>query len=149
MRVYEILDELTAELTDSPKAMFSKNRVVDIDLLMEMLEDLKNTLPEEIKRAQEVIDKREAILADAQAEAKSIVDGADDRVSALVEEQELTRQAYIRAKEITDAAQANAREVREGVTDYADELLKNVETDIQYYLDLVRDNRRELKKSEE
>lgn len=144
MKTLELIDELIDEIEASPKTTFSKKHAVDIDVVMEIIEDIKVSLPEDIYLAEDIINKKNAILTEAREEAESILNGADDQVSTLIEESEITQAAYQKSAEITEAAKENAREIREGVVEYADEIMGRLEIDLESYLMVVRDNRKEL-----
>jgi len=144
MKTFDLLDELTDEIEASPRAAFSRKPAIDYDVVMEIIEDIRASLPEDIILAQDIINEKNAILIEAREEAESILNGAQDRVDQLVENSEITQKAYKKSIEITEAAKENAREIREGVFEYADEIMGRLELDLESYLMVVRDNRKEL-----
>ena len=144
MKTLELIQELTEEIEASPRVAFSRKYAVDFDVVMEIIEDIRSSLPEDIILAEEIINKKNTILSDAREEADSILNGADDRVTRLIEEDEITQAAYQKSAEITEAAKLNAREIRKGVVEYADEILENLELELEDYLAIIRDNREEL-----
>lgn len=147
MKIFELLDELTEEIQHSAKSAFSKKRTIDFDLIMEIIEDIKNAIPEDINEAIWITDEKTRILTEAQEEADQILNNVDDKIRELVEDNDITQAAYQKARDITDAAQQNARDVREGVLEYADELLGKVEGDLENYIKLISENRGELSSS--
>lgn len=144
MKTMDLIDELIEEIEASPKTAFSRKHAVDIDVVMEIIEDIRASLPEDILLAEDIINEKNTILIEAREEANAILTGADDQVARLVEESEITQSAYQKSAEITQAAKENAREIREGVFEYADDVLERLELDLESYLMVVRDNRKEL-----
>lgn len=98
--------------------------------------------PEEIKRYQQMLANKDAILEDAQMKAESIVQQANVQFSELVSEQEIMKQAYaqanaiveaatVQAQGILDQAAADANEIRMGAMQYTDSMLANMQSIIQ------------------
>ena len=72
--------------------------------------------PEEIKRYQKILANKDAILADAQAKAESIINQANIQLNELVSEQEIMKQAYAQANAVVEAATAQAQEILNSAT---------------------------------
>ena len=130
--------------------------------------------PDEIKRYQKIIANKDAILADAQQKAESMIEQAHAQTSELVSEHEIMQQAYAQANEIvmaaTDQGTADSWIMRlmmptisvSGQCGSTDDLLANAEsiightlnsytskydslvTSLQECYDVVRNNRAEL-----
>ena len=144
IKLHELLEELREEVENSPKTVFSNKRSVDVDILMEIVADIKAALPEEIKEGQRIIAERDSILDAARKEAASIVSSAEDELQTRISETEVVREAEIKANELKDLAQGNAKEIVSGAREYADEILQELETYFADYLKMVRKNRLEL-----
>ena len=65
MKIFELIDELKEELSSSPKSAFSNKRSVDLEIVTEILEDLKTVLPEELEQAAKLMEDKEKILSEA------------------------------------------------------------------------------------
>jgi vacuolar-type H+-ATPase subunit H len=144
MRIYELLDELKEELENSPKAVFSNKRTVDLDILLEIVGDLKKSIPEEIIEAQSVLSERDEIIGKANEDAASIINSAEDELQTRVGESSVLQEAELKAKELLNLAEANAREITMGSKEYADDILGELETYLSDYLKVIRKNRLEL-----
>jgi cellulose biosynthesis protein BcsQ len=144
MRIYELLDELREEIENSPKAVFSNKRTVDIDILLEIMGDLKKAIPDEITEAQRVISERDQIIDKAHEEAASIINSAEDELQTRISENNVLQEAEIKAKELLKLAEENAREITIGSKEYADDILSELETYLADYLKVIRKNRLEL-----
>lgn len=115
---------------------------------LEWIDQLRVTIPEEIKSARRVTNEVERLLEGAREEAEQILARAQEQATYLIEERELTRQAEELSHEIVRQAQAEADEIRHGADDYASEVLVGLESEvtrtlktIKHGLDLLDDRR--------
>ena len=144
MKINELLDELREEVENSPRSVFSNKRSVDVDIILEILADIKAALPEEIREAHKVLSEKEHIVAAAREEAAAIVASAEDELQMRISESEVAREAEIKANELKELAQGNAKEIVMGAREYADDIMQELETYFADYLKMIRKNRLEL-----
>jgi len=144
MRILELLDELIEEIENSPKAVFSSKRSIDYEIVMEIINDLKNALPQELLDAEEILKEKEQILASAQEEGASIVKSAEDELQTRVSDNSVVQEAEAQSKEIVSKAEETAKQITMGAKEYADDILAEVETYFTDYLKVLRKNRQEL-----
>lgn len=144
MKILELLDELLDEIENSPKAVFSSKRSVDYDIVMEIIADLKNALPQELIDAEEIVKQKEQILSSAREEGTSIVKSAEDELQTRVSDNSVVQEAEAHSKEIIQKAEETAKEIAQGAKEYADDILAEVETYFADYLKVLRKNRQEL-----
>lgn len=144
MKISELLDELKDELENSPRTVFSNKRSVDIDIVLEIIADIKNALPAEIREAKKLIAEKEQVIAAAREEAAAIVASAEDELQLRISESEVVREAEVKANELKELAQSNAKEIVVGAREYADDILQELETYFADYLKMIRKNRVEL-----
>jgi pantetheine-phosphate adenylyltransferase len=112
--------------------------------LHDLLDQMRATIPEEIKQARWIVKERQEMLAEAKREAERIVKEARDQQQRLVSQEEVTKQAERGAEEIVEDANARAREIRLGAEDYADEILNTLEVNLQKFLAAVQRGRDRL-----
>ncbi len=144
MKILELLDELIEEIGNSPKAVFSSKRSVDYDIVMEIIKDLKNALPQELLDAEEILKEKEQILSSAREEGVSIVKSAEDELQTRVSDNSVVQEAETKSKEIVKKAEETAKQISLGAKEYADDILAEVETYFTDYLKVLRKNRQEL-----
>jgi cell division septum initiation protein DivIVA len=144
MNILSLLDILEDELEKGVNVPFASKALVDREKCLEVIKDIRLTLPEEIKQAEWVKKERQRILVEAQKEAETITKEAEQRIKALVDENEITQNAYQQSREIIEAAQNNAKEIRLGAKEYADTILEDVELILAEQLEILRSNRQEL-----
>ena len=142
LAILETLEDLIEKATTVP---FSGKCVVDREEILEIIKEIRLKLPDDIKQAKWVKDERQRILLEAQKEANNIVKDAENKISSLVDEHEITKKAYEQANEIISNAQKNARDIRLGTREYADGILNKVEDILKDTIEVLKMNREELK----
>ena len=144
MDVLVLIDKLD-DLVHNAKAVPLTDTVrVDKEEIYDILDQMRATIPEEIKQARWIVKERQEMLAEAKREAERIVKEARERQEQLVSQQEVTRQAERAAEDIIEDARAREREIRLGAEDYADEILNTLEVNLTKFIGAVQRGRDRL-----
>ncbi len=149
MEIFELFDNLEELIAEAGRIPLTGKVVVNEDELIEVIEQIRNSLPDELRQARWVLKERKRIIADAENEAREIVQQAKDYTAKLVDENEITKLARQQAEEILLKAQEEAREIRLGSHAYAERVLAKVEEVLDNLTESVQRGRAELKKDEE
>jgi hypothetical protein len=139
------LNELEELVENSGKIPFTKKVMVEEDRLLDLLDRIRTTMPEEVRQAKWIIQEREKVLNDSQKEAIRIMDDAQKQVERKADDSEVVRQAKISAEEILLKAEGIAVEIREGAKGYADDILVNLQDSLGKILNQIDQGRSELK----
>ena len=160
MEIYTLLETIKNIIESGRKIHFTESkRIVDEDEILDLLDEIVQKLPDELKTAKWIKEERERIIAEAHQDADNIVKEAENRIISMIDEHEITKKAYDKKSEIIAGANEMYREVKEETARYADEILANVENDIvklsetvagiessiQGALEILKNNRNELK----
>jgi len=145
MEIFTKLEELEELLESSAKVPFSSKVMVDMDEIREILEDIRLKLPDELKQAKWVKEERQRIMEDAEAQAEGLMKEAENKIIAMVDEHVITKQALDQKEEILQSANKLSQEISAGTREYADSVLEKVEETLKETLQLVHNNRKELK----
>ncbi len=145
MNIAELLRILKDDLETAPLKPMTNKVVVDRDKYLDIIIDIMDNLPNEILEAQNVINDKKTILDDAHREADSIVEDANLRVEQLVEQDEVTKMAYEKSEQLLKNAQHQAEEIRMSANEYVEDILADLESYIQRNLDIVRQNRSQMR----
>jgi cell division septum initiation protein DivIVA len=149
MNVLELIDELH-ELVHGAKRVPLRDEVrLDREKIYGMLDQLRTTIPDEIKQARWIVKEREEMLAEAKREAERIAIDARERQTQLVTQHELIRQAERAAEDTIEDARAEEREIRLGAEDYADEILDTLEVNLAKFIAAVQRGRERLQGPDE
>ena len=144
MDVLVLIDKLD-DLVHNAKSVPMTDQVrVDKEEIYDILDQMRATIPEEIKQARWIVKERQEMLAEAKKEAERIVKDARERQERLVGEEEVTKQAERAAEDIVEDARAREREIRLGAEDYADEILNTLQVNLQKFLAAVQRGRDRL-----
>jgi len=150
MDVLALIDKLD-DLVHNARAVPLTDQVrIDREAVYEILDQMRSTLPEEIKQARWIVKERQEMLAEAKREADRIVDEAKEKAERQASQQEVVKLADKQAADLLDEARQREREVRLGAEDYADEVLGTLEVNLEKFTAAVRRGRERLQgKSED
>ena len=111
MNVEELLDMLEETLEEGTAVPFAAaKRVVDVDRCRDIVDEVRNNLPDELRDSKKIVADREQILKNAQTDADNIIKQAEERARVLVSDKEITKRAQKMAVELVNAAQAQELE---------------------------------------
>lgn len=145
-KIEQTIEDIYKYLETCKPSKFYANKIsVDKDELLELLEELRLSAPDEIRRYQKVITNRDDILNDAQRRAETMLSQAQAKTNQLLDENEIMQAAYTRADEIMRQAQEEATalldqavkesdEMRRGALAYTNDLLADAKMHIQQAL---------------
>lgn len=145
MEILSVLEALEDTIERGVSVPFTGKCVVNRDEILDIIQDIRLKLPDDLKQAKWISEERARILAEAQQEADNIIKGAEGRIASIVDEHEISRKAYEQAEVIITNAKKNAREIRLGTREYADNILNKVEEILEDTLEVIKVNRNELK----
>jgi vacuolar-type H+-ATPase subunit H len=110
MDVLVLIDKLDDLVHNAKPVPLTDQVRVDKEEIYDILDQMRATIPEEIKQARWIVKERQEMLAEAKREAERIVKEARERQERLVSEEEVTKQAERAAEDIIeDARAASAR----------------------------------------
>ncbi len=133
--IEELLDEL-AEIIENSKPVLgnSQKRQVEIGPVFEILDEIRDILPEELRQARIIVRDRQGMIEAAEIDANRILEDAERQADQIASEQEVVRIAENKATEIVEEAMTREREMRVGAEDYADQIFANLETNLDNLL---------------
>ena len=144
MDVLVLIDKLDDQVHNAKPVPLTDQVRVDKEEIYDILDQMRATIPEEIKQARWIVKERQEMLAEAKREAERIIKEGRDRQEQLISQEEVTRQAEREAEDIIGDAQAREREIRLGAEDYADEILGTLEVNLSKFIGAVQRGRDRL-----
>jgi dsDNA-specific endonuclease/ATPase MutS2 len=109
------------------KLPLTNNVVLDQAALLELIDQLRVAVPDEVRQARRITEDAGRITERAREEADQVIGRAQEQAAQMLEERELVKLAQQRAGEIIDQAGAEAVEVRRGADEYAAGVLIRLE----------------------
>jgi nucleotide-binding universal stress UspA family protein len=144
MDVLVLIDKLDDLVHNAKPVPLTDQVRVDREEIFDILDQMRATIPEEIKQARWIVKERQEMLAEAKREAERIIKEGKEQQVELVSEQEVVKLAEREADDIVDEARAREREIRLGAEDYADEILNTLEVNLMKFIAAVRRGRERL-----
>lgn len=145
MEIYSLLESLEELIESGSKVPFSTKVMVDVEEVSEIIENIKLKIPDEMKQAKWVKEERQRIITDAEQEAESMLKDAQNKMVTMIDEHVITKQAMEKQEEIIENANKVSREISVGTRDYADSILEKIENLLKESLEVISENRKELK----
>ena len=146
MEILEVLDALEEKVEQAFNIPILNKSLIDKEVLLEEIEDIRLKLPEDLKQAKWVKEERKRIISEAQAEADGIIKAAEEKGKEMINEHEITKKAYDQANEIIASAQKNARDMRVSARQYADSLLEDVQGRMGQVTEILSKAREDIQK---
>ena len=143
-----LLDRLEEVLSSGSRLPFSSRTMIDEQECLDILDQIRVALPEEIKQARRVNAERDSIVAEAEAQAQQLVREAEERAAERVQEHTLVRQAELRAQQLETEAERRAEEIRTEADEYAYDALSELESELEQLLLTVRKGTRALRSAD-
>ena len=149
MDVLELIDRLDQLVHSAKRVPLSDQVRINRQEVRDIIDQLRATMPGEIKEAEWIARERQDMLAAAKREAEGIAEEAAEQQAQLVSRHELIRRAEVRAQEIIEAARDRDREIRLGAEHYADELLNTLELNLAKFIAAIQRSLKRLRGSDE
>ena len=126
------------ELAMTAKSMpLSSSVLVNREELLEMIQEMREALPEEIKQARWVVKDREQLLAKARRDAEGLIQQALAQQAKLVSGEEVVKESHREAERIVNEAREEARQIRLEAEDYMDQKLAAFEATLTRTMEQV------------
>src|ERR1041385_5254462 len=134
MDVLVLIDKLD-DLVHNAKAVPLTDQVrIDREEIYDILDQMRATIPEEIKQARWIVKERQQMLAEAEREQDRLLQEDRERAFREASQTEIVKLAERQAQEIIDESRRQAREMRLEMEDWADGMLATLETNLDKFL---------------
>ena len=144
MDVLVLIDRLD-DLVHNAKAVPLTDQVrLDREEIYEILDQMRATIPEEIKQARWIVKERQEMLAEAKRECDRIIQDAREQAMREASQTEIVKLAETQADDIVDEAKRQARQTRLEMEDWADSILSTLELNLDKFLSAVKRGRERL-----
>ena len=140
MSVYRVLDKLEAYVHEGTW-LPAGYRILSEERLLELVEKIRASLPEEVGRAKVIAKDHDRMLRVAQEKAQAIVDEAASKHEELLDQNELVQRARAAADTVVREAEDQSQRVREGADRYASDVLAELENRLAGALGAIRKGR--------
>ena len=122
------VEELVREAKSMP---LSTSVLINREEVLELIQEMRSSMPEEIKQARWVVKDREELLSKARRESESLTEQARAEQSRMLAEETVVVEAQAEAERIVAEARDQARQIRLEAEDYVDGKLAQFDAAIQ------------------
>ena len=144
MDILYLVDRLEEAIKGSKQVPFSGIRLVDESRIWPLLDQMRISIPDEVRRAERIIREKDRTIAQAHEEAERIVTLARSEAAQLTAEHLIARAAEERAETIRKQAERGALATRAGADEYAFDVLCRLEEDLKRTLTVIENGIRAL-----
>jgi len=130
MNIHEAVDRLEYLIAHSRHITLTRTVIIDQEEALACIDDLRLSLPDEIKQARWTLQEQQRLLSEAQAEAGRTISKASERAQTMMGQQELIKRAEKQAETILRDASARADEVRRAADRYAWDVMQSLEAQL-------------------
>jgi vacuolar-type H+-ATPase subunit H len=145
MDILYLLDRLEEVLTSARHVPFSSNVMLDSQECIDVVDQIRLSLPEEMKLARRVMEERDQVLAEAEERANRMLERAEEQIAVRVEDHAVVQAAEERAQGVLERAEREADELRRQADDYAYRVFSTLQNRLRQIDDVVQDGLAELR----
>jgi cell division septum initiation protein DivIVA len=138
------LEDMVREAKSMP---LSSSALVNRDEVLQMLQEMREGLPEEIKQARWIVKDREELLGKGRADAEKLVEAAREEQLRLARKEEIVERAREEADRLVAEADDQVRTMRDEAEDYVDAKLAQFEIALRKILEDAQATTRGLAKT--
>jgi hypothetical protein len=138
MDILHLVDRLEELFNQSRPIWFTHSVIVDEDRMLDLIDQMRMAIPDEVKKAQQVLAQRDRILAQAQEEANRTLAIAREKSEQMVERDAIVQAAHVRAEQIVSGSRVDIDATRQEADEYVVNTLRRLEMELERFLTQVR-----------
>jgi hypothetical protein len=136
--IQHLVDRLEELLNKGRHIPFSAHTLIDEQRALELIDQMRISIPEEIEKARRVIRERDRIIAQGNEEAARIRDLAREKSETLIQRDAITQAAQARADSIIAQGRQEANAIRQEADRYVMDVLSDLEDALMRTVNVVR-----------
>ena len=149
MDIQHLVDRLEDLIDEGRHIPMTKLTMVDEERALEIIDQMRISVPEEVEKANRVINQRDRLMAQANEEAARIVDLAREKSESLIQRDAVAQAAQNRAANIIEQARQDAEAIRMEADNYVLEVLNELEGHLLKTLTVVRNGINKIQQDRE
>jgi len=138
MDILHLVDRLEELFDESRPIWFTHSVMIDEDKILDLIDQMRVSIPEEIKKSQQLLAQSDRIIAKAKEDAANIVSMSKEKSDELIQHDAIVLAAQARADQIIAQARNEAENIRKDADSYSLESLTRLEMEIDRTLNQVR-----------
>ena len=130
MDILHLVDRLEELFNESRPIPLTHSVILDEDRILEIIDQMRISIPEEVKKAQQVLAQRDRVMAQAQEEATRTLSLAKRQTEETISKDSMVQAAQTRAEQILEQARAQVEVMRRDADEYVIESLTALEEEL-------------------
>jgi vacuolar-type H+-ATPase subunit I/STV1 len=148
MDILHLIDRLEELFNNSKAVPLTRNVMVDEDKMLDIIDQMRIAIPDEVKKAQQLLAQKDRVMAQAQEEANRTVEIARQKADDLVHRDMIVVEAQRRAEQIVSQARADAEATRRDADGYVVDALNHLQNELEKLTNQVRNGIRTVEEDQ-
>ena len=145
MDILHLVDRLEELFNESRPLPMMRKVIVDEEKMLSIIDQMRVSIPEEIKKAQQLLSQRDRLLAQAQEEGNRTLQLAREKADQLVSKDSIIQSAQTRSAQLIDQARHENDIARKEADQYVVNSLLELENELAHLINQVRNGINSLK----
>ena len=142
-RIEEIITSLYEMVQDAWSLPLGAEKcVLERDKVLDLLDEISNQLPGELKQAKTIVESRNEVITNAKHEAERILKQAEQRARQMMSQEEVYTMAKNEADEMIKNAQQKIKDLKQVTNEFVDDALSRTESAISNALNEIKESRK-------
>ena len=144
MNVIDLISSMEDVVLEGQIPLFKSKSIINIDEFLDMLDEMKKLLPQELQAANHLRSEKNKLIIEAQQEAQTLMEDVAKEADRLVAENDITQGAYIKSKQIMNETQSEMNELKQGTYEYLTSKMDELSEKILTINEEIKNSRQEL-----
>jgi cell division septum initiation protein DivIVA len=138
MDILHLVDRLEELFNESRPIWFTHSVVMDEDRLLDLIDQMRVSIPEEIKKSQQLMVQKDRIMAQAQEEANRTIALAREKADKMVDKDAITQSAQVRVDQIIAQSRLESDQIKRDADEYVLQTLLSLQSEMEKTLNQVK-----------
>ncbi len=147
MDILHLVDRLEELVNKGHEVPFTRSVILDEDRILDLIDQMRVAIPDEVKKAQQILVQKDRILAQAQEEASRTVQLAREKSEQLVERDSIVQAAKALAEQREAEILQDSARTRREADEYVISTLTNLEIELERMLSQARNGIKALQQN--
>ena len=148
MDILELIDRLEDLFNESHSIPFTRSVIVDEDRMLDIIDQMRVSIPDEIKKSEQIINQKERFLAQAQEEASRITSIARERSVKAIKSEDVYQEANNSAQQMISEAEQERKLIKTETDEYIINSLQEFENELNTLLKQVQNGIQTVRQQE-
>ena len=138
MDILHLVDRLEELFNESRSIPFTHSVVVDEDRMLDIIDQMRVSIPDEIKKAQQLQSQKDRILAQAQEEANRTIALAKDKGEQIIDKDAISQAAQARSEQMISQTRIECEQMKQDADEYVLETLNKIGMELERFMTQVQ-----------